>query len=620
MKGIISVSSFLLSAVLVLCSIAPFVAAGHGAKHGDDFQPDYILRITEDTAPVACQVRKSVLVNGTSPGPEIRLKPGSTTWIRVYNDMESLNTTMHWHGLAQRVAPFSDGSPLATQWPIPAKHFFDYEIYAEEDDAGTYFYHSHVGIQALTAAGPLIVEDCGRKPYDYDEERVFMLTDYFNKTDEVIEGGLQGVPFTWSGETNAILLNGKGVPNTPPTEASECSLPVIDVRPGKTYRFRFIGGTALSHTLIAFEGHPNLTIINVEGHYTEPHVVDRMQLGSGNRFDILFSTKSAADLAAAQRSSYFIQFESRDRPTVYRGYAILRYEPDSPLPKAPAVAPLTLPNATYDWAEYALQPLYPRHDFPALEEVTRRIILNTSQIQTFSQHLIWKFSNNYTWTEAVYESPLLIDIYKSGEAAVPSFAAASSPASQGYDPISKAFPAKQGEVIEVVFQNTGSLFNNGGGLDVHPFHAHGQHVFDIGSGNGTYDPVANEAKIKERHWRPVERDTTMLYRYGLKTTPGGVSGWRAWRVRLAQPGVWMVHCHTLQHMIMGMQTVWVIGDAAAIRSVPIEYAAGYLEYGGSSYGNETFSPIVWEQYDGTGSCAQQQQQQQQRHATRDVDA
>lgn len=43
----------------------------------------------------------------------------------------------------------------------------------------------------------------------------------------------------------------------------------------------------------------------------------------------------------------------------------------------------------------------------------------------------------------------------------------------------------------------------------------------------------------------------MLYRYTSVTKAGLDAGWRAWRVRVQDPGVWMIHCHTLQHMIMG---------------------------------------------------------------------
>ena len=95
-------------------------------------------------------------------------------------------------------------------------------------------------------------------------------------------------------------------------------------------------------------------------------------------------------------------------------------------------------------------------------------------------------------------------------------------------------------------QNTGS---DVGSVDVHPFHAHGAHYYDLGSGNGTYDPVANEEIIKGLDL--AQRDTTMLYKYSEKTTPGIDMGWRAWRLRVTEPGVWMIHCHILQHMVMG---------------------------------------------------------------------
>jgi FtsP/CotA-like multicopper oxidase with cupredoxin domain len=63
-------------------------------------------------------------------------------------------------------------------------------------EAGTYFCHSYVGFQAVSATGPLIVRDSRDPPYLYDEERIILLTDYFNKSDAQIEKGLTSDPFT----------------------------------------------------------------------------------------------------------------------------------------------------------------------------------------------------------------------------------------------------------------------------------------------------------------------------------------------------------------------------------------------------------------------------------------
>ena len=74
------------------------LVAGQGEyrhKHGADFIPDAILRITVQNISQSCLPPKPVvLVNGTSPGPEIRLMEGGTYWIRVYNDMPHANLTM----------------------------------------------------------------------------------------------------------------------------------------------------------------------------------------------------------------------------------------------------------------------------------------------------------------------------------------------------------------------------------------------------------------------------------------------------------------------------------------------------------------------------------------------
>lgn len=46
-----------------------------------------------------------------------------------------------------------------------------------------------------------------------------------------------------------------------------------------------------------------------------------------------------------------------------------------------------------------------------------------------------------------------------------------------------------------------------------------------------------------------------------------------------------------------MQTVWVMGDASDITKVPQPYVAGYLEYGGSAYGNASYDPLVNHYFD-----------------------
>ena len=63
--------------------------------HDKTFVPDAVLRVTAENTTQSCLPSKSVvLVNGTSPGPELRLLEGRVYWIRVYNDMLDQNLTM----------------------------------------------------------------------------------------------------------------------------------------------------------------------------------------------------------------------------------------------------------------------------------------------------------------------------------------------------------------------------------------------------------------------------------------------------------------------------------------------------------------------------------------------
>lgn len=62
--------------------------------HDASFTPDYVLEVAEQDYKINCEVRRSVAVNGSVPGPEIHLREGRTTWIRVYNRLQGENLTM----------------------------------------------------------------------------------------------------------------------------------------------------------------------------------------------------------------------------------------------------------------------------------------------------------------------------------------------------------------------------------------------------------------------------------------------------------------------------------------------------------------------------------------------
>lgn len=92
---------------------------------------------------------------GRLPGREIRVRRGDLLIASLRNGLPEA-TTIHWHGLALRND--MDGVPELTQRPIGPLGRFRYEFTVP--DAGTFFFHPHVGVQLDRGLyAPLIVED-----------------------------------------------------------------------------------------------------------------------------------------------------------------------------------------------------------------------------------------------------------------------------------------------------------------------------------------------------------------------------------------------------------------------------------------------------------------------------
>jgi FtsP/CotA-like multicopper oxidase with cupredoxin domain len=78
-------------------------------------------------------------VNGTSPGPTIRVRQGQLVEVTLVNESVTAGATLHWHGVD--VPNAADGVAGVTQDAVPVGGRFVYRFVA--DDAGTFWYHSH---------------------------------------------------------------------------------------------------------------------------------------------------------------------------------------------------------------------------------------------------------------------------------------------------------------------------------------------------------------------------------------------------------------------------------------------------------------------------------------------
>src|SRR5215218_7239516 len=153
---------------------------------GGTSAPDLTLAAGETDIDLAGATLKTWAYGNEVPAREIRVRKGARLRAKLTNTMPQ-DVTVHWHGIA--IVNDMDGVPILTQAAVPNGQTFDYDFVVP--DAGTYWFHSHVGTQTDRGLyGPLIVEDPAEK-VDYDDELVVVLDDWIDGTgtnpDQVFE-------------------------------------------------------------------------------------------------------------------------------------------------------------------------------------------------------------------------------------------------------------------------------------------------------------------------------------------------------------------------------------------------------------------------------------------------
>ena len=135
------------------------------------FEPILNNELSPDCMNVVEARRYLFLANESLPGPTIDVNEGDIVRVNVTNKHDSSDLTVHWHGLHQVGAPYSDGAAYVTQCTLGPHQSQVYEFTAYPP--GTHFWHSHDTYHlADGVSGPLIVRPNKTEPFEYDEERV----------------------------------------------------------------------------------------------------------------------------------------------------------------------------------------------------------------------------------------------------------------------------------------------------------------------------------------------------------------------------------------------------------------------------------------------------------------
>ena len=229
------------------------------------------------------QVYRTWLYNDQFPGPEIRLREGERLRVTLENQLPE-GTTIHWHGLP--VPNAMDGVPGLTQEPVAPGETFTYDFVA--DPAGSYLYHSHVGLQIDRGLiAPLVVEE--KQPHvAYDRDYSLVLDDYLEDAPEPLHGGggvrgrggrgmmgggmMQGQTPSYAG----LLINGR-LPQ---------AAPVFETKRGERVRLRLFNPSGATTFRVAVAGH-RMDVTHADGQPVEPITVDALHIGMGERYDVV---------------------------------------------------------------------------------------------------------------------------------------------------------------------------------------------------------------------------------------------------------------------------------------------------------------------------------------------
>ncbi|RXS42956.1 copper resistance system multicopper oxidase [Idiomarina sp. 29L] len=332
-------SAFTVASALAIAKVAPTWAAPQGRSFKDQILTNDEIDLTIAKSPllVGNKVGAPITINGQMPGPLIRLKEGQRAKLNVTNRL-SEDTSIHWHGI---ILPENmDGVPGVSFEGIKPGRTFKYRYDVEQN--GTYWYHSHSGLQEqLGHLGPLVIEpkdgDIGA-----DREHTIILSDWtFEDPDtvfrnlKVAEGYYnyqkrtifetfedvrqQGLEKTWkqremwgqmrmssrdiadvTGSTYTYLMNGRD---------SQMNWSAL-FKPGEKVRLRIINGSAMSFFDVRIPG-LEMTVVAADGQPVKPVPVDEFRIGVAETYDIIVQPK--------QNKPYTIYAESFDRSGYVRG-------------------------------------------------------------------------------------------------------------------------------------------------------------------------------------------------------------------------------------------------------------------------------------------------------------
>lgn len=294
------------------------------------------LTVAKATSTVDGKQGNSILINGHLPAPLLRWREGDDITLRVTNKMH-VDTSIHWHGI---LLPFQmDGVPGVTFPGIKPGETFTYNFPILQ--SGTYWYHSHSGLQEqMGHYGPIVIEPKETDPVAFDREYVMVLSDWTFENPHHVFAKLKKMSDNYNFQQRTVgdFLNdveAEGLNRTMsermmwgamrmnPTDIADVTGATYTYlinghgpydnwtglfRPNERVRLRFINASAMSIFNVRIPGLP-MTVVQADGLNVQATETDEFQIGTAETYDVIVQPQN--------NQAYTIMAESNDRS----GYA-----------------------------------------------------------------------------------------------------------------------------------------------------------------------------------------------------------------------------------------------------------------------------------------------------------
>ncbi|PBK59777.1 Cu-oxidase-domain-containing protein [Armillaria solidipes] len=516
----------LLASVVLLALLRPHPTAGvavsapsKGGGKGKANLKEFTIDLVNNALAPDGHLRSTIVANGTYPGPPILVNKNDLLSITLHNDLVDpsmrLSTSLDLDGIFFTTENlYNEGSPFVTTCPIGPGASYTYGVdLSEFGQTGTFWYHSQLSIQYIDGfRGALIIydpDDPLAHLYDVDDEStIIQLGDWWHNSTLPMLQQFEAtgiIPVSDSGTVNGVgRFNG----------GPELDWSVINVVPGKRYRFRIINESARNVFTFSIDKH-SLTVIEADGEELTPSVVDSVDLLAGQRYSVVLHANQRVD-------NYWVNApfvggsplnNLNQNATLSR--AILRY---AGAPRRDPTAPMTLgPVNGVPLVEGNLRPLVPEPAPPADVNITLELV-------NIAGKAIWNV-NNVSYVPPVV--PTLVKVIE-GDVEVADF-----------NQTENTFVLPANKTIQITFPPNDDD-------DAHPIHLHGMNFWLIKS-NST-----EEINTKD----PIKRDIVAAGAAGAMI-----------RFRTDKPGPWFFHCHIFWHLQAGLATVMLADPADATSEI-----------------------------------------------------